>query len=251
VVLILTFVLVKENRSRRALLILIPFFILSLLWFGFKKVVPFPTSSEVIFDPIVYSLIVSIAVVFLFGHKLGGRNRFVTFLLTIGIMAAVLAVCTISNFGIEFSREMLGAVIYFISLALPILLGVILAGWRCRKRYSSLRFMLWLAVWVWVVPAIFMLTYFGIGMVISGGIGLSVGQLTIIILMGSLVISAFSYVILLPYMILAFSSGFFRERLYAFLRLESMAGGAEAEVDSNKVGEQESAIEIPENDDFA
>jgi len=111
--------------------------------------------------------------------------------------------------------------------------------------------MLWLAVWVLVVSATFMLTYVGIGMVLLGGIGLSGGQLTIIILMASLVISAFSYVILLPYMILAFRSGFFRERLYAFLRLESMAGSAKAEVDSNGVEGQESAIEIPENDDFA
>jgi len=39
--------------------------------------------------------------------------------------------------------------------------------------------------------------------------------------------------------------------LYAFLRLESMAGSAKAEVDSNGVEGQESAIEIPENDDFA
>jgi hypothetical protein len=249
-VLVLTFVLVKANRSRRALLILIPLLILSLLWLGFKKVMAIPTSAEVIFDPTIYSLIVSIAVVFLLGHKFGGRNRFVTFLLTLGVMAAVLTISFISNFGTEFFRESLAVVIIFALLALPMLLGVVLTGWRCRKRYSSLRFMLWLAVWVLVVSATFMLTYLGI-MVISSGIGISSGQLTIMFLTYSLVISVFSYVILLPYMILAFRSGFFRERLYALLHLESMSGSAEAEADSNKVEEGDLAVEKPENDNFA
>ena len=247
-VLAAVFVLVKANRNRRALLILIPLLILSLLWIGFKKVMSFPTSSEMIFDQIVYSLIVGIAVVFLLGHKLGGRNRFVTFLLASGVMAGVLAVCAISNFGIEFSREMLGAVIYFISLALPMLLSVVLAGWRCRKRYSSLHFMLWLAVCIWVVSVTFVLAYFVIFMVIMSDIGLSVSKLTIIILMSSLVISVFSYVILLPYMILAFRSSFFRERFFACMGLHSMAATAEPGADG--LSEQSTTPEMPESGDL-
>ncbi|MHC4395688.1 MAG: hypothetical protein ACYS1A_08535 [Planctomycetota bacterium] len=237
VVLVPAFVLVKANRNRCALLILIPLLILSLLWFGLKKMLPFDTSDEVMLDQVVYWLIAGVAMLFLLGHKVGNHNQVVTFLLALVVMSIPCVIGVVSYGGFEFSQEMAASVIMFAVLTLTMLVGFILAGWQCRKCYSSSRFMLWLAVWIWVASVVFVLSYIGFLLTAVSYFALSLSKLVIIILMSSLVISVCSYVLLLPFMILAFRSSFFRERFFACLCLPLIAPTVEP--DTERLSEQE------------
>ena len=245
VVLAAVFVLVKANRNRRALLILVPLLILSLIWFGFKKLMPVPTSTEMIFDQIFYSLIVGIAVVFLLGHKLSGRNRFITFLLVLGVMMVLWTVGAMSYSGIEFSNDMLGSIVYFASLALAMLLGTVLAGWFCRKRYSAKRFLIMLVLGCIITGVVFLFSFFVVYMIFESALRNQWQIIFIQIPIMGAVLGFISFVIILPYMILAFRSSFFRERFFACMGLQSMA--ATAEPGAEGLSEQSTTPKMPES----
>jgi len=61
IVLILAIVLVKENHDPRALLIILPLLVVNLLWFGFTKLLSFPSSVRLHYDSIVASYAIGIA----------------------------------------------------------------------------------------------------------------------------------------------------------------------------------------------
>jgi hypothetical protein len=132
----------------------------------------------------------------------------------------------ISYGGLAFSVEVFGTAITFGVSTLIILLAFVFAGCCCRKRYSGLRFMLWLAVWTAGICMIIALGYFGIAMIVLSimGKGLPSGLLSALlqVLPASLLLGGCLYVIVLPFMILAMRSCFFRERFYACMRLKSM-----------------------------
>jgi len=209
-----------------------------------------PTSAEVVFDQIFYSLIIGVSVVFLLGHKLGGSNRFVTFLLALGVMMILWSVGAMSYIGIEFSNNMFVSIVYFASLALAILLGIVLAGWFCRKRYSWKRFLSMLVLGCIITGVMLLFSFFVVYTIFESGLRFQLALFIQIPIVGA-VLGFISYIIILPYMILAFRSGFFRERLYSCLRLESMGGRAEAGAESKKVEEEDPGVKIPENDNFA
>ncbi len=219
-------VTVRANRNPRAWLIFIPLLAVNLLWTLLKKVIPFPSSAMAMFDQLFVSLTMGISIVLLFGHKIGNRNRFITFLLAMVLMAGVGVAGVISYSGLAFSPEVLGAAFVFAVSALIILLAFVFAGCCCRKRYSGLRFMLWLAVWTVGICMVIVLGYFGIAMVIMTIMGSSLpGTLMSVFLqlfIAGLALGGSLYVIVLPFMILVMRSCFFRERFYACLRLKSM-----------------------------
>jgi hypothetical protein len=245
-VLVLALVMIKANRNRRAWLILIPLVAVSLLWTIFKKVAPLPSSYLSTSDPLFVSLVIGISVLLLLGHKIGNRNRFVTFLLAWVLMTVVGIAGVISYSGLSFSQQAVGSVIVFAMTALAMLLAFVFAGRCCRKRYSNLRFMLWLAVWDVVVCEMIFLGYLAIAMVIMSMIGdmpdgLRLSSVLLQLAVTGLVVGICLYVILLPFMILAQRSGFFRERFYACLRLKSMSEivGCECETEGGLSGERE------------
>jgi len=252
VVLVLAIVLVKANRNPRALLILVPLLIINLLWSILEKARPFPSSTMAVFDQVFVSLTVGIAVLWLLCHKLGNRNRFIISLLAFVIMAVIGLIGAVSYGITEFSEEMAAIMVIFATLLVTMLLGFVLSGWCCRKCYSGLRFMLWLAVWTVAVSIAVLLGYVGIGIVItsiSGGYMPPYWILLTVFGVG-LVLGLCVYVINLPYMILALRSSFFRERFYACLRLKSMRTTA-VQADADQLGEQSQAPAIPENSDSA
>ena len=226
VILILVMAAVRANRNPRAWLVFIPLLAVNLLWTLLKKIMPLPSSAMSMFDQLFVSLTMGISIVLLFGHKIGNRNRFITFLLAMFFMAGVGVAGAISYSGLTFSPEAFAAAIMFAVLTLAMLLAFVFASCCCRKRYGGLRFMLWLAVWTVGICAVIVLGYFGIAMVIISIVSDIPGGL-ISVLLGALGVSlglgGCLYVIILPFMILAMRSCFFRERFYACLRLKSMA----------------------------
>jgi len=214
-------VLVKANRNPRALLILLPLLAVNLLWFGFVKLLQFPSSSRAQFDSLFASYTVGISVLWLFAHKLGNRNRFVAFLVAFVLMAVLGLVGAVSYSGLEFSQQTVGTVILLAVLTLAMLLGFALAGWRCRRRYTNLRFMLYLAFWT--VAACLAITFVVYAVVFAiNQASVPVSTVLLVSLMAGLALGAYLYVIVFPFMILALRCSFFRERFFACLRLKSM-----------------------------
>jgi hypothetical protein len=229
---ILAIVLVKANRNARALLILVPLLIVNLLWLALRKVVGFPSTSIDVFDQLIASLTLSIAVLWLLAHKLDKGNRFVTFLLAVGMMAALGLLAAVSYSGVELAGETLWVAVFFAVFAVVVLVAFALAGWSCRRRYSAVRFMLWLLVWTVAAGIVAMLSYVGIVVAVSTLSGFSpsglspVSAILMLLQIGVMgaVFGLCLYVIDLPYMLLVLCTPFFRERFYACLHLKSMSG---------------------------
>lgn len=171
-----------------------------------------------------YSLTVGIAILWLLAHKLGNRNRFVTFLLSFIIMAVVGLTGAISYSGLEFSQQTVSALMLLAILVFAMLLGFVLTGWWCRKRYRPVSFMLWLAVWTVSASLVGTLVFYSIVLIvlIVQRASVSISEVLIVVLVSGSVLGAFLYVVVLPYMILTLRSSFYRQRFYACLRLKSM-----------------------------
>ena len=214
-------VLVKANRNPRALLILLPLLVLNLLWFGLAKLLHFSSSTSAQFDPLFASYTVGISVLWLFAHKLGNRNRFVTCLLAFVLMALLGIVGAVSYSELEFSQQTVATVILLAVLTLAMLLGFALAGWRCRRRYGNIRFMLHLAFWT--VAACLAITFvvYAVTFAISRA-SLPVSTVLLVSLIAGSALGSYVYVIVFPFMILVLRSSFYRERFYACLHLKSM-----------------------------
>ena len=95
-------------------------------------------------------------------------------------------------------------------VALAMLLGYVLAGWRCRKRYGPVRFMLWLAVWMVAACLACIIVFYIITFFIQK-VPISITRILFMASIMGLILAIFLYVINLPYMILALRNSFFRE----------------------------------------
>lgn len=219
--LILVFVLPKSNRNPRALLIIAPLVVVNLLWLLFKKALGMSSSNAQQFDMLFQSISISIAVMWLIAHKLGNRNRFVTFLRALALMAVIGLVGAISYSGLNFSQSTVEAIIMLIISALAMLLGFVLTGRQCRIRYSGLRFVLYLALWTVAVCLASTLVFYPIVFIIQQ-VPVPISTVLLVALISGLAFGVFLYVIVFPFMILAIYSPFFRERFFTCLRLKSM-----------------------------
>ncbi len=232
VVLVPAFVLFRANRSGKALLILVPLFVLNVLWIGIKKATGMPSSSAGTFDVMFNSFAIGMATVWLVSHKFAGLNRFIIFLLSLIVMGCVYALGIFSFSGLEFTSETIVITVFFCIVTAATLLAFALAGWRCRRRYTALRFMLWLALWCLVLCLTAMFAYALIAFIIIAAImgqSISIGSIFIQIPLVGLIIGVILYLLLLPYMILVLNSDLFRRRFYGCFRLKGMPAPAVAE----------------------
>jgi len=214
----LAILLFKDNRDPRVLLILIPIFIIRLLWSLFLPVLGVPTTRLVVFGMLVDALVIGLAVLWLLAYKLGNRNRFISVLLAFIVLLAATFIAVVSNqtWSLRGSREVM--VVQVLEIVIMLLVFV-LAGWCCRKQYGPKRFMLWLAFWTIVISLVGMFIYFLISMRPSADE--LINQIPEV-LVGSLILAITIYMLNLPFLILAFASTFYRERFYAYFRLKSM-----------------------------
>jgi hypothetical protein len=216
------FVLFRENRSRKALLVLVPLLVVNVLWLGIKKAIGMPSSTAAQFDVMFNAFTVGVTIVWLVSHKFAGLNRFVIFLLALIVLdlSYVLNIFSFSGFAFDDETVMLTA--FFCVAATTTLFGFVLTGWRCRIRYTALRFMLWQAVWCIAVCVMATFIYVVIAFVIMGqSTSLDASFFVQILLVGP-IFSGILYVLLLPFMILAFKNSLFRERFYGCFRLKGM-----------------------------
>lgn len=234
VAVLIVFILFRENWTPKAFLILLPMFVVSVVWLGLKKATGMPSNAAMMYDIIFNSLVAGIAALWLLAERIGNRNRLATFLLAVVVMAIMCALGIVSLGGFKLSADMAGISVVFAVLAATALLAFAITGWMCRKSYSAVRFMLWLAVWT-VAPCLLMMMIVAAVSVIGGlvmGNGLPPQALLLMALMfplAGLILGGFIYAILFPFMILAFKSDLFRRRFYGCFRLKGMLAPAVAE----------------------
>jgi hypothetical protein len=233
--LVLLLVFVRANRTPRAWLIFVPLLIVNLLWSLFSKILGVGSANMVVFSVLFHSYVVGIAALWLLGHKIANRRRFATFLLALAIMAVAGLIGIISYGMTDFSNDGVAIIIILGVLAFTMLFGFVLAGRLCRNRYSNLRFMLWLALWCVVVCVASTMAIYSIMFVISG-FPVSIFRILLAFVPIGLVFGLCAYVIVLPYMILAFRCSFFRQRFYDCFHLPAMAALStdESEADAPK-----------------
>jgi hypothetical protein len=222
VVLALAIVLVRDNRDPRVLLILIPIIVVNLLWSWFQRILGGPSDVIAIFAILVKAFVVGVAVLWLLAYKLGNRNRLVTFLLALLVMAAVGFVGLVSHQAWASPAGFKLVVLQVVAIVTMLLVFAV-TGWLCRRRYGPWRFMLWLLLWM-VACTLAAFTMFSM---FAGGLtdlDRFIQVLPQVLLVG-LLFGACMYVLNLPFMILAFCSSFFRERFYAYFHLRSMPMG--------------------------
>ena len=242
VILLLVLVLVKANRTPRAWLVLLPLGAVFIVWSMVKGLLSVPSEVSAVFDQLLATLTIGFSVLLLSGHKIGNRNRAATFFLALLIMA-LLSVAGGISFGGSFSLEVVIYVILSFVMAVMILLAFVFAGLSCRKKFSCPRFTVWLGVWTVVQIEVVMLVYYLIAMIAMSTKGgyFPMGKLMFLLtfLLSGLVMGGILFAILLPFMILVAKSEFFRDRLFACMRLRSMtpvAELAEDEVESEVAG---------------
>jgi len=239
--LILVLVLPKSNRDRRALLIIVPLVFVNLLWLVFKKVSGMPSSEAQQFDMLFQSMAIGIAVLWLIAHKLGGFNGFVRFCLSLGILALVAGLGTLSYYT-GFSGETAIFVVVLVFMSIILLLAMAVAGWLCKRQYLPVRYMLWLGLCTLLGSVVAMFGVFIVGMLfIFPGQPKLMSMIFEVAGVG-LIFGVCLYVLNLPYMILAFRSPFFRERFFACLSLKSMATTS-GQADTDQLSEQSSSPE--------
>jgi hypothetical protein len=247
-VLVAAMIVIKANRTPRILLIFVPLLIVSILWFLLIQMMGFRSYADIeMFNMIFNSLVAGITFLWLLVPKLGRFNPWVVFFLSFALIVMLFVIGIVSYLGIGFSKDSAVAFLILFMLALAMLLGFVLAGWRCRKRYGTVRFMLSLAVWMVFVCLVSMIVFYVIAFMIQQ-VPISIIRLSLIAATVGSVLGLCLYVINLPYMILAMSNSFFRERFFACLRLKATSANPK-QPDIGQFNGQNPGLEIPDGRD--
>jgi hypothetical protein len=199
------------------------------------------------FNMMFNSLVAGITFLWLFAPKLGRFNPWIAFFLSFALIMTLFLVGIVSYHGSGFSQDTAVVLSMLAVLALAMLLGFVLAGWRCRKHYGPVRFMLWLAIWMVFVCLATILVFYLIAFMIEQA-PIPISTILLMATIVGLVLGVCLYVINLPYMILALRNSFFRDRFHACLRLKAMPAVPQ-HADKGQINEQNPGTEIPEKGD--
>src|ERR1035437_2240350 len=216
---ILALLMLKPNRCASAWWVLVPLFCVAGVASAPQSVLELlPSSQFEIFLELVGALGFGLAAVWLLSSYLGWKHRLLTFL---GMLVAQCGFSMLA-FAVRQGWEDTGPETLQLGIALAVSVLVIsvavsLAGLVCRGRYGWLRLSLWLMAALVVVWLLVIGPFFIIAVISSGG---NVPLLAIFGIVG--VAAGITFGVLLPFLVLSFANGFYRERLKGLLHL----GGA-------------------------
>ena len=98
-----------------------------------------------------------------------------------------------------------------------------LTGWSCRRRSGGVRVSLWLLLWLWMVWTVVAALFVGVLAIFFHN-----GFEWMGLLVGAIMLSLLSFAVILPFLILSFTSSFYRERLKNLLRLPAVVSAPAA-----------------------
>jgi hypothetical protein len=217
---ILALLTLKPNRCASAWWVWVPLGCVAALGSVPQSVLELlPSSQFEMFLELISALGFGLAAVWLLSSYLGWKHRMLVFLgilLTQGVFSTMAFVVRQGweGFGPETVQ---GGIAVMVSV-LVISVAVTLAGLACRRRYGWLRLSLWVAaamaaVWLLVIGPFFIIA------VIS-----SRGSVPLVAIFGIVGVAAgITFGVLLPFLLLSFANGFYRERLKGLLHLGSEA----------------------------
>ncbi len=221
---ILLFAVPKANRTRRAWPILIPLLFVLILWRVPITWLDFISDPNHLLGWLIVTWTMAWAIVWLMPPWLSSRYRLVTWF---SIVVVMLAAGVLSFFysGQEDASFPSIAVFYGI-VVVSTSAAIMLAGGSCRKRFSGMRFGLWLLLWIVVVAVgLPLVVLFGVSVIMQLPLAdLPRSLLAICVVMG--VLAGIMYVVNLPFVILGMYSPFYRSRLEGMFRARPIAAAS-------------------------
>jgi hypothetical protein len=213
--LLLAIVLPRANRDAGALLIFIPLLVLSLLWRPLAKSMGWSSLGLEEYGLVFESLVLGVALLWLSVPKLSKYAGFERFVLSMGAILVGALVAGVSSGG-GLSGETAPFLLTATVMGVVLLLALTATRGRARRRYDPLRFMLWLALWSVLFSMLGTILLAPLLLVFKSRFGL------IGLLLPGLMLGLWLYAINLPYMLLLFSSPFFRRRFCTWLGVEPL-----------------------------
>jgi hypothetical protein len=216
---LLALLALPSNRSARAWWIWAPLAALALLggWLG-------AAADALDNEAFGYSLHAAfaaafgLAAVWLLGAGLARGWRVLGIVLTALSFAAVSLLAFVANPLWEQELELSFLLIFWLLSGVVFAGTLSLAGWMCRRRFSSIRVMLRLPFYLWGMWLVAGSLLAGVVTLVSGG-GFDWPGFAV----GSVVLALVSFGVILPFLILSFTCSFYRERLKSLLRLPAPA----------------------------
>ncbi len=214
-VLVLPFVLVRENRDPRALLILAPLALLGLVWPAFKRISAMSSGNQPMFDSMFWSLAIGLTVLWLLAHKFASIRWSVKFVVAFGILTVTAGIGAVAYSPGSFEE----VTTIFAFMAFVLVSAYALAARACRNRYRPLRFLAWFA-WATLVGAMLALyAPFLLWSAILSDWPHDIVEVLIEMGLAGLLFGLAIYVVNLPYLLTAFRSPLYGERFRACLCL--------------------------------
>lgn len=207
--LVLAFVL-KENRKPAALWILLPAAGFLVVYHILAELTGMPGSIRAMFAAAIYCIVISFCLVWLLAMRIGGRHRIVTALLALLIFIGMTAL----SLPLMEMGEPLAILAIFMGISFAVFtIAFTISAILCRKRMTGLRFALAM------LPGCLFGTFipFSAFLVIQLMQNSSYPGMVPEFLLQTLVASGCYYAVLLPFVILFFVSGFWRQRFDAVI----------------------------------
>jgi len=174
------------------------------------------------------SIPMGLAALWLLSYKLKRLGGGSTFFAATGIATTAAFITAVCSSGLDPQTATAGSLLRYLAGALAVLLGMTLSRRVCGRHYTAGRFMSWLLLWLVVMfmclmvpPAIMMASVMRMVM----GAWVSVFPLIV----GGTMSAAGVYILLLPFMILAFRNSLYRERFESIFRFATAGSGPSSE----------------------
>lgn len=211
--LILACALFRANRQRDALLIFVPLLILDLLWGRVTTLTGMSSSLQVQFSFVGEFLAAGIALLWLHAERLGRSGGLVRFAASLGLLGLADLAVLVSYWGALPNQS----VVFTAIVTLSLLVSLTLTRRLSHRHYQPARFLLWLALW----SALCSITGAAAFVAVEALAAVSplhawLAMLVQTILAG-LVLALCLYAVNLPYLLLMFTSPFFRRRFLVWL----------------------------------
>ena len=210
---------IRPNRNPQAWWILVPLVFVSGLAAVVQLVLNSLPSSELsdLFE-VIAALAFGIGAVWLVSPWLRRSHRLLTFLLTLVVQAGFSVLALFAGRGFEVDNgQNWSEALALLTGAFVLSLALSLAGLLCRRRYSRVRFSLWLAFFT-LASWLSVLGPFCIVALAGGQGGPTAGEFLIVLL----AVTGVALGTLLPFLVLSFANGFHHERLKALLHAGQM-----------------------------
>ena len=216
-ILALALLVPRANRTREALLILVPILAANLVWLVGAMISRPVTSDRETIGMMVQSLAVGSAVLWLLGPTLAKRRRGMRLVLALGAMLGVAGVGALSV--TDLSRHNIMVPVLLGLLMLVMVLGYAGAGWMSRGTYRSTRFFLLLAAWTVAFCAAAMPLWFLLGSAMTNNWPGHLLHVLGVFLLAGAISGACVSLLSLSFVLVGLRSPLFRPRLFGCLGL--------------------------------